>query len=304
MKQLKELKEKLSILAPTLVLRENEMMSRHTTFRVGGPVSLMACPRNVDEVAASLRAAADCGIRPFFLGNGSNLLVSDIGADIFVVKTVGGLGEMRRDGDRIIAESGVLLSKLAVCAKENALTGLEFSHGIPGSVGGGICMNAGAYGGELSRVVKKVICLTADGEIVELAGADCGFSYRHSIFSAGHMLILSAEFLLKEGEQENIAAEMEDLASRRREKQPLEYPSAGSTFKRPTGHYAAALIEQCGLKGLRVGGAQVSEKHAGFIVNCGGATCADVLALMEQVKKRVLTETGVELEPEVKTIGV
>ena len=304
MKPLEILKEKLSVVAPTLTLCENEMMSRHTTFRIGGPVSLMALPVNGEELAAALRAAEECGIQPFFLGNGSNLLVADEGADIFVLKSVEGLGKMRIDGERITAESGVLMSRLANFAKENGLTGLEFAHGIPGSVGGGVCMNAGAYGGEMSQVINKVTCVTKTGELLELDGADCEFSYRHSVFSDGSMMVLSAEFLLRKGDPKEISAVMEELAARRREKQPLEYPSAGSAFKRPTGHYAAALIEQCGLKGLRVGGAQVSEKHSGFIINRGGATCADVLALMEEVKTQVYAKSGVMLEPEVKFIGV
>jgi UDP-N-acetylmuramate dehydrogenase len=211
---------------------------------------------------------------------------------------------MRAEGNKITAEGGVLLSKLAVFAKENGLSGLEFAHGIPGSVGGGVCMNAGAYGGEMADVVSKVTFLTESGDIVEVKGEECGFAYRKSAFSDGGKFVLEAEFSLKEGEKETISSLMEDLIIRRREKQPLEYPSAGSTFKRPAGHYAAALIEQCGLKGLRVGGAQVSEKHAGFIINLGGATCEDVLALMGQVQKRVFSDTGVVLESEVKVIGV
>lgn len=303
MQQLLALTEKLKDFAPDLELREHEPMSRHTTFRVGGPAALMALPRNSEQAAAAVRAAAELGVRPMFLGNGSNLLVADSGLDRFVIKAVDGLHELRREGDRVIAGSGVLMSRLAVFAQEEGLTGLEFSHGIPGSVGGGVTMNAGAYNGEMAQVVEQVTCLNEQGELVIVDAADCGFGYRHSIFQTGDLLVLSARFRLQPGDRAEIKATMDDLSLRRRTKQPLEYPSAGSTFKRPQGYFAAALIEQCGLKGLTVGGAQVSEKHSGFIINRGGATCADILELIDQVRRRVFEATGVTLEPEVRILG-
>lgn len=303
MYRLQELKTVLNRLVPTLELREQEPMSRHTTFRVGGPASLMALPKNEMEAEMVVRTAAEMDICPIFVGNGSNLLVSDTGIDGLVVKAGDGLNAMSVDAECITAGSGALLSRLAVVAQENGLAGLAFAHGIPGSVGGAVTMNAGAYGGEMKQVVEQVVCLSQTGERMVIAGADCGFSYRHSAFSDGKRMLLSATFKLEPGDSAAIRAEMDELMAKRREKQPLEYPSAGSTFKRPEGYFAAALIDQCGLKGLTVGGAQVSEKHAGFVVNRGGATCADILDLMEQVRKRVFEQTGVVLEPEVRFIG-
>ena len=298
------LEERLQHTCPGLELRRNEPMSRHTTFRVGGPAALMAVPAHPEQAAAAVRAAAELEVAPFFLGNGSNLLVSDRGYDGFVVKT-GGLDQVREANGRVHAQSGISMARLASAALGWGLTGLEFAHGIPGSLGGAVSMNAGAYDGEMAQVLNAVTFLNEAGELETVPAEDCGLSYRHSIFSDHpERLILEAELELRPGDAGAIRARMEELAARRREKQPLEYPSAGSTFKRPPGHYAAALIDQCGLKGLRVGGAQVSEKHAGFVINAGGATCEDILRLMEQVRETVLRKTGVELEPEVKLLGV
>lgn len=299
MERINALKTKLAQRCPGLELLERESMSRHTTFRVGGPVSLMALPRTAEQAVLAVRAAAEEGITPFFLGNGSNLLVPDGGVDTFVIKTAG-LNEIAVEDDRITAQSGVLLSRLAVTARDHGLTGLEFAHGIPGSLGGAVTMNAGAYDGEMAQVVTSVTYLTADGQVETTDRFD--FSYRHSAFSDGTRMILSAAMQLQPGDPAAIRARMEELMERRKSKQPLEWPSAGSTFKRPERYFAAALIDQCGLKGLTVGGAQVSEKHAGFVINKGGATCADILELMEQVKRRVWEQTGVTLEPEVKLL--
>ena len=299
MERINALKTKLTQCRPELELLERESMSRHTTFRVGGPVSLMALPRTTEQAVQAVRAATEEGITPFFLGNGSNLLVPDGGVDAFVIK-MAGLNEITVEGDRITAQSGVLLSRLAVTARDHGLTGLEFAHGIPGSLGGAVTMNAGAYDGEMAQVVTSVTYLTADGQVETTNQFD--FSYRHSAFSDGTRMILSATMQLQPGDPAAIRARMEELMERRKSKQPLEWPSAGSTFKRPEGYFAAALIDQCGLKGLTVGGAQVSEKHAGFVINKGGATCADILELMEQVKRRVREQTGVTLEPEVKLL--
>ena len=285
---------------PQLELREQEPMSSYTTFRIGGPARLIALPRCRKEAIAAVQAARELDISPFFLGNGSNLLVSDQGYAGFVLKTAG-LDDVQEVNHRLRAESGIPLARLAMAALGRGLTGLEFAHGIPGTLGGGVLMNAGAYGGEMVQVVKEVAAAGRSG--VETVPAEqCGFSYRRSAFSDGERVILGAKFHLEPDDPAAIRGRMDELARRRKEKQPLEYPSAGSMFKRPAGHFAAALIEQCGLKGLTVGGAQVSEKHAGFVINRGGATCADVLALVDQVKERVLQQTGVELEMEVRVL--
>lgn len=293
------LKQRLERSCAHLELREHESMSRHTSFHIGGPVSLMALPETREQAVLAVLAAREVGVEPFFLGNGSNLLVPDEGVERFVIKT-SGLRTCRSEGKHIVAEGGVTLARLASFAREQALTGLEFAHGIPGTLGGAITMNAGAYGGEMAQVVRGVTCLDSEGAVCEETNFD--FSYRHSVFSDGKRMILSARLELSEGTPQEIARRMEQLSAQRQEKQPLEYPSAGSMFKRPEGYFAAALIDQCGLKGLRVGGAQVSEKHAGFVVNRGGATCRDVLSLVDQIKKSVWEETGVQLEMEVKIL--
>ena len=269
---------------PQLELREYEPMSRHTSFRIGGPARLMALPRSREEAVRAVQAAMELGIRPFYLGNGSNLLVADRGYEGFILKT-GGMDQVREVNRR--------------------LAGLEFAHGIPGSLGGAVTMNAGAYGGEMVQVLTAVTFLDGEGHVVTLPVEACRLTYRHSDFTEHpERLILEAEFELRQGDGSESRAKMEELARRRKEKQPLEYPSAGSTFKRPEGYFAAALIEQCGLKGRRVGGAQVSEKHAGFVINRGDATCADVLALVEEIRAAVFRETGVTLELEVRTLGL
>lgn len=300
MENLHILIEQLEKSAPELELRREEPMSRHTTFRVGGPAALMALPKSEAELLAAVAAARGLGMEPILVGNGSNLLVDDAGLDAFVIKTAPGLSWWRTEGTHIRAGSGLLLSALANEAARHALTGLEFAQGIPGSVGGAVCMNAGAYGGEICQVIRAVRVLEPDGRVREVPAAECGFGYRHSAFSAGKRIVLSAELELERGDALAIRTVMSDLAARRREKQPLELPSAGSTFKRPAGHYAAALIDQCGLKGMAIGGAQVSPKHAGFVVNTGMATCKDILDLMGVVQDCVYRVTGVKLEPEVK----
>ena len=303
MNLLDALAQTLASRCPDLELREQEPMARHTSFRVGGPVKLMALPRTAVQAAEAVRTAAGLGVVPFYMGNGSNLLVSDAGYDGFIVKPAGELDLVREENGRLAAGSAVLLSRLANTALNRGLTGLEFAHGIPGSLGGGVTMNAGAYGGELCQVISSVTCLNLSGEVETIPAERCAFSYRHSAFSGGERLILGAEFLLQQGERNEIKARMDELARRRREKQPLEYPSAGSTFKRPTGYFAAALIEECGLKGHTIGGAQVSEKHAGFLINKDGATCDDLRKLIDYVRETVLRERGVLLELEVKTLG-
>lgn len=303
MDQMTALIQELNRRAPQLELREYEPMSRHTTFRIGGPARLMALPKNRQEAVTAVRAARELGISPFFLGNGSDLLVSDGGFSGFIIKTTG-LDQTREVNRRLQAESGIPLARLAMAALGRGLTGLEFAHGIPGTLGGGVTMNAGAYGGELVQVLTSVTFLNEDGQVITLPAEECALTYRHSLFSDHpEWLILEAEFELPQGDAAAIKSKMDELAQKRRSKQPLDLPSAGSTFKRPEGYFAAALIEQCGLKGLTVGDAQVSEKHAGFVVNRGSATAGDVRRLMEQVQSTVLRETGVTLEPEVKFLG-
>lgn len=295
-----QLKKNLICSCNGMELREYEPMSAHTSFHIGGPARLMALPVDQDQTISAVEVAAELGIKPFFMGNGSNLLVLDQGVERFIIKTTG-LKQCSIQGTKIFTECGITLARLAMLARDAGLTGLEFAHGIPGTLGGAITMNAGAYNGEMSQVVKQVICLDADGNCEFVT--QCDFDYRHSAFSDGSRLVFAVELELAPGDPAQITARMEELAARRKEKQPLEYPSAGSMFKRPKGGFAAALIDQCGLKGLQVGGAQVSEKHAGFVINRGEATCSDVLKLVELVRRRVLAETGVELEMEVKVLG-
>lgn len=287
---------------PLLELRVDEPMSKHTTFRIGGPAALMGLPKSAGEARMAVKAARELAVEPFFLGNGSNLLVADEGYPGFIMKLTGDFDEIREVGQGLEAGSAAPLSRLSGRALELGLTGLEFAGGIPGSVGGAVMMNAGAYGGETAQVLESVAFLDEEGEVRTLPASECGFGYRHSVFSNRKCLIQKARFQLKQGDGDAIKARMDELTAQRKAKQPLEYPSAGSMFKRPPGHFAAALIDQCGLKGLAVGGAQVSEKHAGFVVNRGGATCADVLELVRQVKARVLSQTGVELEMEVRVL--
>lgn len=281
-------------------LLEQEPLSKHLTFQVGGPVTLMALPETPEQCSRCLSAAHALGVTPLLLGRGSNVLAPDEGLERFVIKLGRGLDEISCSGTTLTAGSGASLRAVAQRALQESLNGLAFAHGIPGTLGGGIVMNAGAYGGEMRDVVVKTHALRMDGSAVTFVGDAHDFSYRHSVFSSGAYIILSAQLRLQPGDATEIKKEMDTLLQKRRSSQPLELPSAGSTFKRPALGYASALIEQCGLKGVSVGGAQVSTKHSGFIVNTGGASCADILALMKLVQQRVHEQTGITLEPEVR----
>lgn len=302
MERYTHLARELSRSCPEMELLREEPMSRHTTFRIGGPVRLMAFPTTPEEMAVCLRTAQSLQARVEVMGNGSNLLVADEGLNALVINTAK-LSAITRWGEHgVRAGAGVLLSRLAMWAAEHNLEGMEFAHGIPGSLGGAVTMNAGAYGGEMSQVVRQVEALDPQGESHTFQGEELDFSYRHSMFSGQDYVIVSACLELRPGDGMQVRARMNELAARRRASQPLELPSGGSMFKRPAQGYAAALIDQCGLKGFRVGDAQVSEKHAGFVVNRGEATCEDVLALVEQVRRTVLERTGVPLELEVRVL--
>ena len=298
---MRKLAETLRALAPERLL-ENEPMSRHTTFRVGGPAELLFFPASAEEVQLALAAAREAGAEVHLLGNGSNMLVRDGGLRGLTIALGEPFSEVRVEGSVIVAQAGAMLSRVAAIAQEAGLSGLEFASGIPGTLGGGCAMNAGAYGGQLSDVLESAVVLL-DGELRTLSRDEMEMGYRTTLVLRRGGIVLEARFALTPGDGEAIAARMRDLNAQRREKQPLNLPSAGSTFKRPEGHFAGALIEGCGLKGASIGGAQVSEKHAGFIVNTGGATAADILALIDHVRAVVLRETGVELEPEVRIIG-
>ena len=296
--------KKMADYLPDLRIAEDEPMSRHTSFRIGGPARRMAFPASGAQLVLLLSFARECGARPLVIGRGTNLLCPDAGLDRLVIET-SGLARLEPGAapDTILAEAGVSLARLGEFACQQGLSGLEFAHGIPGSVGGGVCMNAGAYGGEMKQVISSVSVLFPEEGIRTLSGEEIAFGYRHSLLTDHpEAVVLHAVFHLTPGDPDTIRSHMRELMDRRRNCQPLEWPSAGSTFKRPEGYFAGTLIDQCGLKGLTVGGAQVSEKHAGFIINRGGATCADVEELIAQIQRQVLDRTGVTLEPEVKII--
>lgn len=289
---------------PSLSLWEKEPMSRHCSFRIGGPVDALIQPQNEEEIIALFQLLHTWEIVPLVIGNGTNLLVTDAPLHRIVVKLGEGFQAVQKIAPQVLsAQAGASLARLATVAMESGLQGLSFAHGIPGSVGGGLSMNAGAYGGEMKDVVSSVTYLdTAEGKVKKILGNACNFSYRHSMFSDNDFVILGCEVTLQSGVPEEIHAEMRELIQKRRQSQPLNKPSAGSTFKRPQQGYAAAMIDACNLRGYTVGGAQVSEKHAGFIINAGNATFADVRALMAHVQETVEKQFGVCLEPEVKII--
>lgn len=286
-----------------ITVLKDEKMSEHTSFKIGGPVDLMILPKSVSEAETVLSGLRAMGEEPIIIGNGTNLLVTDSPVHKVAVKTHDGLGKMLPEGESAIAAgSGALLSRVAVLARERGLTGMEFAHGIPGTLGGAIMMNAGAYGGQMSDIINMVTFLDDKGERHKLRGDELEFGYRHSIFSGKNYFILGASIVLRPGNYNEIRDKMTELSKKRRSSQPLEFPSAGSTFKRPAGGYAASLIEQAGLKGYTVGGAQVSEKHSGFVINRGGATYCDVRKVMDHITQIVFSKFDIQLEPEVRII--
>ena len=294
--------QQLSALLPAGCVRENVALAPYTTMRTGGPASLFAEPRNAQQLARVHQWAQEKGLFLLILGNGSNLLIADSGFDGLVIHLGRALSEVSVFANTLTAQAGASLAAAARAAAQASLTGLEFAAGIPGSIGGAVCMNAGAYGGEIAQVIVSARVLTPEG-VRTVSKEELSLGYRSSAVMQNDWVVLEATFELAPGSPDEIKATMADLAARRREKQPLQYPSCGSFFKRPVGYYAGALIEQAGLKGYRVGDAQVSEMHAGFVINRGHATSSEIYRLMQEVQRRVQAQFGVTLEPEVRLIG-
>lgn len=288
-------------ISPHLI--ENEEMKKHTTFKIGGTADMFVSVKTADELADLIRLAKATDTPFFVMGNGSNILVSDNGIRGLVIEIGKNMSKCSVEGNVITAEAGALMSKIASLALDKSLMGFEEISGIPGTLGGAIYMNAGAYGGEIKAIADTVKYVDSNGDFFEISGEECGFGYRTSIFAEGDKFVVSAKLRLQKGNSDEIREKMAEYTRRRREKQPLQYPSAGSTFKRPEGYFAGGLIEDAGLKGFTVGGAKVSELHAGFVINIGNATANDVKNLIAQVQKKVKDKFNVELEPEVKFIG-
>ncbi|MCL2409292.1 MAG: UDP-N-acetylmuramate dehydrogenase [Oscillospiraceae bacterium] len=289
-------------LLPTIECRLNEPMKNHTSFRTGGPVRAMFLPKSAEELTELSAVLRESGVRPFIMGNGTNLLVDDRAFEIIVIKTTE-LNNIAQTGEtEITAASGIILAKLALFACERGLAGLEFAHGIPGTLGGAVSMNAGAYGGEMKDVIQVTTALNPETGVFSVTDDEHDFSYRHSRFLDNEDIILSSAVRLRKDDAAKIRARMDELSQRRRESQPLDLPSAGSTFKRPQDGYAAALIEEARLKGFAIGGAVVSEKHSGFIVNRGDASFKDIMAVIEHVRETVFRRFGIALETEVKIL--
>lgn len=281
----------------------DEPMSRHTTFRVGGPADFFVTPKAKEEVRDVIRICKEAGMPYYIIGNGSNLLVPDAGYRGVIIQIYKEMNEVKVEGNLVKAQAGALLSGIAAKALGAELTGFEFASGIPGTIGGACVMNAGAYGGEMKDVLESVTVLTGEGKIIELDRNELELGYRTSVIAKEGYIVLGAVLKLERGDGEKIKTYMDELKEKRVTKQPLEYPSAGSTFKRPEGYFAGKLIEDAGLRGFQVGGAQVSEKHCGFVINRDHATAADIMELMRQVQIRVKENSGVDLEPEVKRLG-
>ena len=294
---------KLAAIVGEEQVQKEEPMQKHTTFRVGGPADYFVMPESREQVQKVVALCKEENIPYYIVGNGSNLLVSDQGYHGVIIQIGKKMSRIEVDGEQIRVQSGALLSAVANLALENDLTGFEFAAGIPGSFGGACVMNAGAYGGEMKDVLLSVTVLTPEGEFLAIPKEKLELGYRTSVIEKKHYMVLEAVIGLKEGDPKEIKILMDDLRQRRIDKQPLEYPSAGSTFKRPEGYFAGKLIQDAGLKGFQVGGAQVSEKHAGFVINKNHATASDIYELMCQVSAKVEEQFGVRLEPEVKRLG-
>ena len=293
--------QKLSALIPEIECKWNEPMARHTSFRIGAPVEAMAFPKNEKELAQVLKASALLDVKPVILGAGTNVLAPDAGMDGLVICLKDCLDGMEQlDDTHIRVMAGVTMTRAAVFAANLGLSGLEFAHGIPGTVGGGVYMNAGAYGGEICQVCESVTVMDMSGNVSVKTCQEMDFSYRHSVLEDDGGIVISAVFALETSDPDVIRGKMKELMGKRSASQPLDLPSAGSAFKRPVGGYAAALIDQAGLKGYQVGGAAISTKHAGFAVNVGNATAEDVKALLNQVSEKVFESSGIRLEPEVR----
>lgn len=301
MTELTVLQQKLSAVLPDVELRFEEPLAKHTSFRIGGPAEVMAFPKNSEELSKLLKVSALLDCVPAILGAGTNVLAPDAGIRGLIICLKDCLDGMeQRDDTTIRVMGGVTMTRAAIFAANLGLSGLEFAHGIPGTVGGGVYMNAGAYGGEICQVCSKVAVMDTAGEVRTLSNEEMAFSYRHSRLEETGGIVLYAEFTLQPAAPETIREKMQELMGKRKASQPLDMPSAGSAFKRPVGGYAAALIDQAGLKGFQVGGAAVSTKHAGFAVNLGGATAEDVKSLLQQVSDKVFAASGIRLEPEVR----
>ncbi len=301
MTNMTDFQREITALLKDFQLRLNEPMAKHTSFRIGGPVEVMAFPRNKEELSQILKVSCLLDQKPAILGAGTNILAPDAGISGLVICLKDCMDGMEQlDDTHIRVAAGVTMARAAVFAANLGLSGLEFAHGIPGTVGGGVYMNAGAYGGEICQVFTQAEVMDMEGNLRTVSRDDMQFSYRHSRLENEGGIVISADFTLEKKPAEEIREKMQELMGKRRTSQPLDLPSAGSAFKRPVGGYAAALIEQSGLKGYQVGGAAVSEKHAGFVVNLGDATAEDVKALLQQVSHKVLDDTGIRLEPEVR----
>jgi len=301
MTQLTDFQQKISALLPNLDIRMNESMAKHTSFRIGGDAEAMAFPKNSEELATVLKTSALLDMKPAILGAGTNVLAPDEGISGLVICLKDCLDGMELlQGNRIRVMAGVTMTRAAVFAANHGLGGMEFAHGIPGTVGGGVYMNAGAYGGEIVQICESVDVMDMEGCVKTYSCAEMEFSYRHSVLEDRGGIVISAIFRLTPKPTEEIKAYMKELQGKRSASQPLDLPSAGSAFKRPVGGYAAALIDQAGLKGYQVGGAAISTKHAGFAVNVGGATAADVKELLRQVSDKVYENSGIRIEPEVR----
>lgn len=301
MTELTDFQQRVAEFVSNIDVRYNESMAKHTSFRIGGAAEVMAFPKTAEELAELLRAAEELQIAPSILGAGTNVLAPDEGISGLCICLKDSMDGMELlDGNRIRIVAGVTMSRAAVFAANHGLSGMEFAHGIPGTVGGGVYMNAGAYGGEIRDICESVDVMDMKGNLGTLSNSGMQFSYRHSLLEETGGIVVSATFQLKPENAESIKAKMKELQGRRSASQPLDMPSAGSAFKRPVGGYAAALIDQAGLKGFTVGGAAISTKHAGFAVNLGGATAEDVKSLLQQVSDRVFENSGIRLEPEVR----